>query len=103
MPRLWPERNKKGKTLMKRTLALILIALTLVGCADERQIDDKVYETYGLANQDEIKDPNIVYRADVGSIVCAVIFSETLIVPVYIIGWDLWEPVRRRETTRIQP
>ena len=43
-----------------------------------------------------MKDPGVVYEVSPGSVICAIIFFETLIVPVVVIGWDLYQPVRAR-------
>lgn len=83
---------------MKKLLltAALAVSIALASCADSRVIDGKRYEPYGIANKEEHKDPDIVYRMDAWSVVFSVVFVETLIVPVYIIGWKLWEPVKAK-------
>lgn len=47
---------------------------------------------YGIFNfNDELK--NVKYEISKASIVLSIIFSETVIVPVFLIGWYLYEPV----------
>lgn len=32
-------------------------------------------------------------RGTMGSVFVAIVFSETIFAPVYIVGWDLYQPV----------
>jgi hypothetical protein len=83
---------------MKFFHKLILItaaAISLVSCGNDQTIDNKHYQTFGVANQDAYRDPNIVYEISAGSVIWGIILCETIVVPVYIIGWDLWQPVRK--------
>ena len=68
-------------------------ALLLGGCDNRKEIDGVTYGVYGLANQAEMQNPKIRYQVSVGSVVVAVIFWETVVVPVYVLLWDLYEPV----------
>ena len=77
---------------------MISAVAMLAGCGNDLSIDNKVYPTYGVANMETHKDPTILYEISPVSVIVAIIFSETLIVPVYVIGWDLWQPVRKRES-----
>lgn len=76
--------------------AALAASVALAGCADSRVIDGKRYEPYGLANKNTRKDDNIVYEIDWWSVAAAVVFVETVLVPIYVIGWDLWEPVKAK-------
>jgi hypothetical protein len=82
---------------MKKLVFLLLLSVIfLTSCAESKTIDGKVYKPYGIANQDAVKDPSIVYELSPGSVICSIIFCETLVVPVYTVGWDLYEPVRKK-------
>jgi hypothetical protein len=76
---------------------LILAAVLLSSCADDKRIDGVTYKPYGLANEDTHKNNSIQYELSFGSVACAIIFSETLIVPVYVVGWDLMQPVGKKK------
>ena len=81
-----------------RIIIIILIIAALCGvglhsCSSNDAIDGVKYSTYGIINESEMKNPNIRYEISTLSVVLAVVFSETIIVPIYIIGWDLFEPV----------
>jgi len=81
---------------MKKLILIAALALTLMSCAEKQTIDGKTYGPYGLISKDEDKDPAIRYEVSTGSIVVAVIFSETVIAPIYIFGWDLYEPISKK-------
>ena len=49
-------------------------------------------EPYGLFNK-ETKKEGIKYELSLTSVFVSIIFSETLIIPVILCGWYLWEPV----------
>ena len=56
------------------------------------------YHAYGLVNQDDVKNPKIRYEVSAMHVVVGILYCETVIVPVYIVGWDLWEPVGVKTT-----
>lgn len=80
---------------MKRALlALALVAsVALSACAGPLHTPAATYKPYGIANADVVKQPNVKYELSAGSVIVAIIFSETIIVPVYVVGWDLYAPV----------
>ena len=81
---------------MKKLTVLLALAaaLSLTACgADRKEINGITYDTYGLINKDEKKNSKIEYEVSTWAVVWAVVFSETIIVPVFIIGWDLYQPV----------
>lgn len=81
---------------MKSTFIAFMVAVSLLltGCgADDKVINGTKYSTYGLIDADENKNPNIQYKVSGWSIVWSVVFIQTIIVPIYFIGFDLYEPV----------
>lgn len=89
---------------MTRKLAAVLMVLmvVLVGCADTRIINGTEYDTYGLLDRDEVKNPDIHYRLVWGNIVWSVILSGTVVAPIYFVGFSLWEPVMKRPERQIK-
>ena len=83
---------------MKTRLIAVLIgaAALLSACGNDKIIDGKHYDVYGIANMESQKDPNVLYEISASSVIWGIILCETIVVPVYIIGWDLWQPVRKR-------
>lgn len=90
---------------MKRFIAGILIVsclFGLFGCADPKTINGVTYDTYGLLNADDKKNPNISYKVSIGNVVWSVILVETVIAPIYFIGFSLYEPVGVKRTNEIK-
>ena len=80
-----------------RLIALLIgVAAMLSACGNDKTIDGKHYPVYGVANMEAQKDPNVVYEVSASSVIWGIILCETIVVPVYIIGWDLYQPVRKR-------
>ena len=79
---------------MKNLIALMLLSLALVGCAESKSINNKVIPPYGLFNEQAEKVPGVVYEISAPNIIVAIIFCETIVVPVYIFGWNMYQPVR---------
>lgn len=81
---------------MKRIVTIVAAlsaAIAFSGCAQEKDINGATYEPYGIVNQSTKQSPNINYQVSAGSVIIGVLTLETLVFPIYIIGWDLWEPV----------
>lgn len=87
--------------MKKIILAIALVAATMLlsGCGNDKIINGTQYSTFGMVNEDTHRDPKILYEISPGSVIVAIIFSETLIIPLYIIGWDLWQPVKAKSVT----
>lgn len=81
---------------LKTVLAILLVVVISMGCAKDKVIDGKMIQHYGLFNEQACKDSSIIYQVSPGSVVCGIVFIETVIVPVYVIGWNLFEPVRKK-------
>lgn len=84
------------KQLIK-ILIVLLVSIALMsmtsGCSDTKEINGVTYDTYGLFNKDEVKNPNIQYKLVIGNIVWSVILFETIVAPIYFLGFDMYEPV----------
>ena len=81
-------------------VAAIIFAILLCGfnwfffSADAKVIDGVEYYPYGLFNKAENRDPNVEYRLCKGSVVGGILFSGSIIAPVWCFGFRLYEPVR---------
>lgn len=85
---------------MKKLILATLIACSmLAGCGedDRKTIDGITYGPYGLFNAADDKNPNIQYDLSGWNLFLGVIFSETLIVPIYIFGFDIMVPVGKKD------
>ena len=83
---------------MKKILCLLLL-ICFCGCASEKVIDGKNYETYGLINQDDVKDSTVKYQPVWGNIIWGCILGETLIAPIYFFGFSMFEPISKKKET----
>ena len=82
---------------MKKFLlvGVMLASVALSGCAGPiTRSDNTVVKPYGIFNEDSRKVPGVKYEVSLGSVVVAIIFSETIIIPVYVVGWDLFQPIK---------
>ena len=86
---------------MKKIIALLMLIL-FISCADTKRIDGIKYNYYGFFNQNTEKNPDIEYRIVLGNVVWGIIFAETIVVPVIIIGWALFEPVGASDSTGVK-
>lgn len=87
---------------MKKLLFVLLAIITLSSCADSKVFKKSdgttfIAEPYGWANADARKIDGVVYECCLGNVVWGLIGVETLVVPVWISGWELFEPVRYEE------
>jgi hypothetical protein len=80
------------KTLHK-ILIIMAIALSLASCGG-KSINGKFYEGYGIADEEAFKNPNVVYAISAESVIWGILLCQTIVIPIYIVGWDLWKPVR---------
>jgi hypothetical protein len=84
--------------MKKSLIAALAVSVLLAGCgASNKVIDGVEYGTYGLVNESEMRNPNIQYSLSGWSIVWSIIFVETIVAPVYFIGWDLYEPIGKKD------
>jgi hypothetical protein len=80
--------------MKKRVIAAVAgLALALSACADSKTINGVTYEPYGLVTAGSKQNPNIKYNIVWGNVFWAVVLSETVVAPIYFVGWSLYEPV----------
>ena len=66
----------------------------LAGCGAPLSTPQKEYPTYGLVNESSSKSKAVCYEVSVGNVLLAILFVETIVVPIYIFGFSLYNPVR---------
>ena len=80
---------------MKKLFLLALVAsILLSGCAKSVNLNGKQYPPYGFFNQTTDKSTKVCYHLSAGSVIVAIIFVESIIVPIWTVGFDLWEATR---------
>jgi len=86
--------------MKKKLLNLCFCLLLFASCADEKTfiIDGKsvIVEPYGWANADLMKNDSVIYQVNVGNVVWSIIGFETVVAPVVLTGWYLYEPVKKK-------
>jgi hypothetical protein len=82
---------------MKKLVAAMCVAALLTGCGQPANITvngvTKEYPTYGLLNMDTSKSDKVCYEISVGNVVWSIIGIENIFMPVYFIGFSLFDPV----------
>lgn len=77
---------------MKRFLSILLIIVLLgVSCAHTKFINGIEYKSYGLLSKDR-KSDDITYKKKPGSIILSIVLIETIVFPVILLGYKLYEP-----------
>lgn len=80
---------------MKKFLApLIALSLMLSGCADPMTVNNETYESYGPLNEGANKSDKVCYRVVAGNVVWSIILIETIIAPIYFLGFSIMEPYK---------
>ena len=44
-----------------------------------------------------MRDPGVIYTIPFANVLFAIVLCETIVVPVYVVGWDLYEPLRLKD------
>lgn len=85
-------------TAIARLIAVVAI-LSLVGCGRPLEVKmpgttvTHVYPTVGLFTLDQ-RSPDICYEVSVGNVIWSIILIESIVFPVYFVGWSIMNPVR---------
>ena len=90
---------KKIKFIVDVLLLLMFISI-LISCSKPItiEIDNKqvVVEPYGWINEDAVKNDSVVYVPNAGDIVWSIVGIETIVIPIILTGYDMYEPVRKK-------
>ncbi|MGY8988272.1 MAG: hypothetical protein ACKVG7_06915 [Flavobacteriales bacterium] len=74
----------------------LLLSIFLFACSESKMYDINgktvLVQPYGLVDGGSID--GIIYEVSPTNILAAIIFAPTVVVPLYIVGWDLYEPQR---------
>lgn len=79
--------------MKKVILGLIVATLIFSSCAHDKLINNQVVKTYGWADYQVNKNDSVTYKVSVGNVLWSILLSETVVVPVYLTGWELFEPI----------
>lgn len=81
---------------MKKLFTTALMALSLAACSSNLTVENTKYESYGLLSPSK-EDKKVCYKANTGDVILGVLFIETVIAPIYIFGFDVFEPVAMKD------
>lgn len=82
--------------MIKKMFTVLLMCCMLLmtsGCGDDMVINGKNYETVGVFNMHEVENNGVEYRIIPGNVVWSIILVETLVFPIYFVGFSCLEPV----------
>lgn len=77
---------------MKKLITIAMACFALAACSSTLHSNGTTYEPKGLFSESE-KSDDICYETSVGDIILGIIFIETVIAPVYLFGFDMYEPI----------
>lgn len=87
--------------MKKLSIYLIMILLIVSSCASSKtfQINDQSVDVkpYGWANKKARHNENVIYEVSLGNVVWSIIGVETVVIPVWLTGWQLYQPVRLKD------
>lgn len=83
---------------MKKFIVLFMMVLAMMSCADSKTFERAdgtkfVAEPYGWANYQSNKIDGVVYKVCIDNIVWDVIAAESIVILIWLTGWELYEPV----------
>lgn len=73
----------------------MILALLTLGCADDKVLNGINYESVGLLNTNK-KSADVCYEVVFGNVIWSALLFETLVMPVYFVGFSMFEPVSLR-------
>lgn len=79
--------------MKKMIFSLAGASLLLASCGRPIVHQGKEYPTYGFLNEDSSKSDKMCYEVSVGNVIWSIILIETLIMPIYFVGFSLFNPV----------
>jgi len=90
---------------MRKIIAILFGALILTSCADSKVLfingEKTLVKPYGWANKESRYNENVIYEVNPGNIVWSIIGIETIFIPVWLTGWQLFEPVKVKEENKV--
>jgi hypothetical protein len=81
---------------MKKLILFFAAIILLSSCANDKIINGKVAKTYGWANTSDRRD-SVMYRVSVENVFWSILLCETVVVPIWLTGWELYEPLKPEE------
>ena len=89
------------RKIISLVLIIALVSSFVVSCAESKVINGVEYQPYGLLDKEEVKDPKILYKVSFGDIFWGVVGFETIFLPIYCFGFNLYEPIGPKDGVRL--
>lgn len=91
--------NHMEYKMLRKFLTILTIAGFLSACGQTYKDKEtgKEYDTYGLLNESDMHNHNIQYKISYGNIFWSIVLIETIVAPIYFIGFSLYYPVGKKE------
>lgn len=77
---------------MKTIAITMVLALLTMGCAESKVLEGVEYDSIGLLNTRN-KSADVCYEVVLGNALWSALLVQTVVMPVYFIGWSIFEPV----------
>ena len=91
--------KKINKSLI--VISIVISVMMTTACGDAKVINGIKYDTYGLFNESEKKNPDIEYRIVLGNVFWSICLVETILAPIYFVGFSIYEPVGVKNPNKI--
>jgi hypothetical protein len=90
---------------MRKILIILFAALILSSCANSKVLvinnQETLVKPYGWANKEARYNEKVVYETNLGNVVWSILGFQTIVLPVWLTGWQLFEPVKVKEETKV--
>lgn len=86
----------------KSIMLIVALGVLLASCGKPQYLGEPnksrvLYPTYGLFNEGTSKSKNVCYEISVGNVIWSIVLVETVVFPVYFVGWSIYNPVRMKK------
>ena len=81
---------------MRKVMAVLLVLAMCVvatGCGEPKVIGGQWRDTVGVLSDSNAKHPCVRYEVSYGNLLWVIVLSETIVAPVYFVGWSIQNPV----------
>lgn len=78
---------------MLKKIIIAASCFALAACGRPMDYNGKTYPTYGLINEESKKSNDMCYETSIGNVVWSILLIETIVAPIYFIGFSIQNPV----------
>ena len=74
----------------------VILVFGMMACGSTKVIEGVEYDTYGLINKNDNRNPDVKYKIIIGNIIWSTILVGTIVAPIYFLGFSIYEPVGKK-------